>query len=540
MPLLASPPCVPHSLAGRRPGRIDVVDWFAGAGGTTTGLLRDGRFRVITAANHDDNAVATYGHNNPNIDVRKVDLQYVDPIDFPAARILISTPECTNHSGAQARRLYEQGPSALDEDDPDFDFTEYVRQERSRATMACSLRYAERHRPEFVIHENVVEVAWWGSQLNGKKRGDGTTYRWWKHEWLKLGYEVHELFMNASAFGAPQSRDRFIMLCRRKDVPVPNLEWTPQCYCAHCDALVEGRQKWKKRTGAWPLEQWGRLGKQYFYACPRCKQKAELITSGAHTITDWSNLGETIGEREDRGKPLAASTVERVEHGLRRLGGIEGLVMLTRNKRYGTDSSVFAPMNTITTRQDWAIATPPAMVIEMHSGGSIKSGQRSVMNPLGVIAAKGNHHYLATMPLAMWAKNNGGPTDTAYHPVTDPLGTVTRVDSCSLVTIPNAFLSPYYGTSTPSHVTEPMPTIVTKDRFALCTPSGEFKVRDVHLRMYGPEELQLAQTFPWDYEILGTKRERVKQIGDAVPPVLSYAVAERLGDALEGEGRIAA
>lgn len=533
--LLPSPPRISHSQA-----RIDALDWFCGAGGTATGLLRDDRFRIISAANHDPKAVRTYGHNNPTIDVRQADLQEIDPRDFPPARILISTPECTNHSGAQAQRLYERGPAALDEDDPDFDFTEYLRQERSRATMACSLRYAERHRPEFVIHENVVEVAWWGVEIPGKKRGDGTTYQWWKREWDKQGYAVHELFMNASAFGAPQSRDRFIMLCRRKDVPVPNLEWNPSCYCASCDAIVNGVQTWKKRTKAWPLEEWGRLGKQYFYACPTCKQKVELITNGAHTITDWSNLGETIGSREDRGKPLAPSTVERVQHGLRRLGGIEGLVFLTRNKRYGTDGSVFDPMHTLTTRQDWALATPPAMVIEMHSGGSIKSGQRPVTNPLGVIASKGNHHYLATMPVAMWAKNNGGPTDTAYHPVTDPLGTVTRVDSCSLVTIPDAFIAPYYSHSTSRHVSEPMPTITTLDRMALVTRNGEFDVRNVHLRMYGPEELQLAQTFPADYEILGTKRERVKLIGDAVPPVLSYAVAERLGDALEGKQAIAA
>jgi DNA (cytosine-5)-methyltransferase 1 len=304
-------------------------------------------------------------------------------------------------------------------------------------------------------------------------------------------------------FGAPQSRDRFIMLCRRRDVPVPNLQFTPDCWCFRCEKIVAGRQTWKQRTDAWPLEQWGRMGKQYIMTCPKCFHEAELIKAGANTIVDWSDLGPTIGEREDAGKPLAASTVGRVEYGLNKLGGVEALVTLCRTKTYGADGSVFQPMHTLTRRHDQALATPPSMVVELRNGGSLKAGQRPTTEPLGTLTSGGNHHYLATVPVAMFAKNNGGPTDTAYHPITDSLGTVTRVDTNSLVTIPRL------------------------------TPT-EFKVRDVHLRMFRPDELQAAQTFPKDYKILGTKREVVQQIGDAVPCVLAYAVAQRLGDAMEG------
>jgi site-specific DNA-cytosine methylase len=49
-----------------------------------------------------------------------------------------------------------------------------------------------------------------------------------------------------------------------------------------------------------------------------------------------------------------------------------------------------------------------------------------------------------------------------------------------------------------------------------------------------PSELQAAQTFAVDYEITGTQREQVAQIGNAVPVVLAHAVADRLADALEG------
>ncbi len=35
----------------------------------------------------------------------------------------------------------------------------------------------------------------------------------------------------------------------------------------------------------------------------------------------------------------------------------------------------------------------------------------------------------------MFAKNNGGPADTAYHATADPFGTITAPDSTSLAWI---------------------------------------------------------------------------------------------------------
>jgi DNA (cytosine-5)-methyltransferase 1 len=519
-------------------GRIDALDWFAGCGGTAAGAQRTGKFDIIVAANHWDLACQTYGTNNPHIDVRCADLQAVDPVDMPPARVLFSTPECTNHSQANAERMYQLGLTLFDQEQDAVD-PEHLRKERSRATMSCSLRYAAKHQPEFVFHENVVEAAWWGMQVPGKKRGDGTTYQWWRNEWQNNDYEVHELFLNAGAFGAPQLRDRFIMLCRRKDVPKPNLVFEPPCWCPNCERIVEGRQRWKQRTKNWPLHEWGRLGRQYDYVCPTCRSVCVLDAPGAYTITDWSDLGETIGERAERGRPLAESTIERVRLGYDRLGG-EPWVMPTRTKAYGMDSAVADPMLTLTGRQDKALVVPPSffvknyggfdeakyrahpitsplgavtcddshmlvtfppsMVVELRNGGSRTSGQRPVTEPMGTVTSGGYHHALVTMPAAMWAKNNGGPGDTRYHPTTEPLGTITGVDSTSLVTIP--------------------PKAVDINEF--------------RLRMYRPDELQLVQTFTPEYEILGSNRDKTKQIGDAVPPVLSHAVSERMAAALEG------
>jgi DNA (cytosine-5)-methyltransferase 1 len=43
------------------------------------------------------------------------------------------------------------------------------------------------------------------------------------------------------------------------------------------------------------------------------------------------------------------------------------------------------------------------------------------------------------------------------------------------------------------------------------------------------------QSFPPDYSFAGTRRERVRQIGNAVPPRLAYRVMEALLSAIGAE-----
>lgn len=53
-------------------------------------------------------------------------------------------------------------------------------------------------------------------------------------------------------------------------------------------------------------------------------------------------------------------------------------------------------------------------------------------------------------------------------------------------------------------------------------------------------ELAALQAFPAGYHFAGTRRERVRQIGNAVPPLLAQRVAEPLVSALSGESRLRA
>lgn len=96
------------------------------------------------------------------------------------------------------------------------------------------------------------------------------------------------------------------------------------------------------------------------------------------------------------------------------------------------------------------------------------------------------------------------------------------------------FLMEYYGSGTGQRLSEPLHTIVTKDRFALITVLGnQYAIMDIFSRMLNPEELKLAQGFPQDYIIDRDynfkpypKAEQVKRIGNSVVPIMAKVLVE--------------
>src|SRR5699024_9192884 len=90
------------------------------------------------------------------------------------------------------------------------------------------------------------------------------------------------------------------------------------------------------------------------------------------------------------------------------------------------------------------------------------------------------------------------------------------------------FLIEYYGNSRAQSVEEPVPTIPTKDKFALICPEAFPWGLDVRFRMLQPRELAAAMGFPEGYDIAGTKTEVTKQIGNAVPVHLATGLCGQL------------
>lgn len=90
------------------------------------------------------------------------------------------------------------------------------------------------------------------------------------------------------------------------------------------------------------------------------------------------------------------------------------------------------------------------------------------------------------------------------------------------------FLIVYYGTDGSGgwqSIEQPLRTVTTLDRFAFVKHS-----KDGHLmRMLQPEELKLAMGFPKEYKLeSGTRRDKVKLMGNAVCPPVMEAIVKTL------------
>lgn len=105
-----------------------------------------------------------------------------------------------------------------------------------------------------------------------------------------------------------------------------------------------------------------------------------------------------------------------------------------------------------------------------------------------------------------------------------------------------AFLVSYYGTEQRTgDLSQPMATVMPRDRFALVTVEGvEYAIVDIGMRMLAPRELYRAQGFPDSYRIdipyngkPLTKTAQVRMCGNSVCPPLAAAIvsANLLGEA---------
>jgi DNA (cytosine-5)-methyltransferase 1 len=61
------------------------------------------------------------------------------------------------------------------------------------------------------------------------------------------------------------------------------------------------------------------------------------------------------------------------------------------------------------------------------------------------------------------------------------------------------------------------------------------KVEDCLFRMLEPHEIGRAMSFAGDYIVVGNKRERVRQYGNAVTPNVAEVIVSALVEAITGE-----
>ncbi|KPC85953.1 hypothetical protein ADL27_46420, partial [Streptomyces sp. NRRL F-6602] len=83
-----------------------------------------------------------------------------------------------------------------------------------------------------------------------------------------------------------------------------------------------------------------------------------------------------------------------------------------------------------------------------------------------------------------------------------------------------------------------MGTLTTRDRWALVTSSpetAEIDLDDCYLRMVEPDEIGTGMAFNAEYRLLGSRRERVRQLGNAVTPPAAEVLGCLLVETITGE-----
>jgi DNA (cytosine-5)-methyltransferase 1 len=118
----------------------------------------------------------------------------------------------------------------------------------------------------------------------------------------------------------------------------------------------------------------------------------------------------------------------------------------------------------------------------------------------------------------------------------EPLGTVTGQDHHAVVTMPRPFLTSYYGRGVGATATdEPASTVTTTSRHGLVEPGSTPAIEDCTFRMLEPAEIGRAMAFPDAYKVLGNKRQRVRQYGNAVtPPVMAMILRRAIASLAPG------
>jgi DNA (cytosine-5)-methyltransferase 1 len=444
---------------------LRIEDHFCGAGGNTTGAKTVEGVEVVHAANHSRVAIATHETNYPEVEHTLGDIPTLDPRRHsPPADVLITSPECKEHSYAKGR----------EKDDPSlFDPTGDQTAERSRSTMDEVPRWAEIKRYQAVIVENVPQIVHWCEPRRSGHRREcrcGVSFRSWLRDMTNLGYEHRKVYLNSGFFPpVPQSRDRIYIVFWRRGQRIPELDYHPACWCESCGHVVPGVQAPKAHLKkpdpvrlAWGPHDtvWGRYGEQYIYACIECAGRANPAFIPAGTAIEWWREAVPIGEREQHGmRPLEASTLARIRRGVERLPQRPMVVPLDylTSPESRTARDVIDPLPTITAQHRSALVVQVAGNLgRMHPDGSIERHSppkawhideqlRTISATLDralVTAQPGSEATACAEGVPGIIVPAGGPARKARTP-SEPLNTILTRESSGIVQFDSPLVVPY-------------------------------------------------------------------------------------------------
>lgn len=177
--------------------------------------------------------------------------------------------------------------------------------------------------------------------------------------------------------------------------------------------------------------------------------------------------------------------------------------------------SVEKPMPALTTVDAWGLIEPFLTRFQGSHDGRNDGQQRNypLDAPLPTLDTS-NRFGLVQPYLIQTAHGQDAWPERRCHSVEEPMKTITaNGDEWALL---QPFLVKYNGTGSAMSVDEPLATVTTKDRFGLVILQLG-AVLDIRFRMLQPHELAAAMSFPKSYFFAGNRKQKVRQIGNAVP-----------------------
>jgi DNA (cytosine-5)-methyltransferase 1 len=461
--------------------KLMVCDLFCGAGGTSTGVAQACRELDLAvellAINHWETAIATHTKNHPWARHLCANIDTIDPrkvIPGGHLDLLVASPECIFHSVARGGKPIN---------------------DQSRASAWRVLEWCEKLDVSNVLVENVPEFQNWGpigaSSKRPIKAKIGEIFRHWIGTLRAMNYRVEWKVLNAADFGGATTRKRLFVIARKG---TRRIHWPEQSHAKDADKTGDIFKK---------LKPW----------------------RAAREIIDWGIPGESIFTRK---RPLARTTLERIAAGLRKFCGAAAEPFLVILRRHMDGKSIDEPVPCLTAGgQQVGIAVPKAMILPQNSSNKARSVEdpapvitttsrgialaefilqqqsggapRSVDQPLPTIAGKGAQAFI----VPFFGEAYGQKPRT--HDVDEPLPAVTSHGAGAVVEpfilaplgigrgnaprsvkqptptilasrggghLVQPFVITPGGTNLPGGrpVSQPLPTVMTKDRFAVVTP----------------------------------------------------------------------
>lgn len=387
-----------------------IVDNFAGGGGASTGIeMATGR-SVDIAINHDPNAIAMHTTNHPDTLHYCESVFDIDPVAATSGApvgLAWFSPDCRHFSKAKGS-------------------TPVKKEIRGLAWIV--LRWALATRPRVMMLENVEEFKTWGPLLADEARPDparaGETFAAFvgmlgagvpaNHPALDevcefllidrhspaaqrlvdgLGYAVEYRELRACDYGAPTIRKRFFMVMRCDGMPVA---WPVQSHGDPKSLPVQSGQ----------LKPW--------------RTAAECI--------DWSLPCPSIFDRK---KPLAENTMRRIARGIQRfvIDNPAPFIVKCNHTSSKTSYDTFrgqgldAPLQTITRKHGYAVATPVIAPVFAGTGGStFQMKPRPVDKPFFTLLTQNRTNVITPLLAPIITRQFGA---SVGHAVDQPAGTVT-------------------------------------------------------------------------------------------------------------------